>query len=134
MEDIDEQGERVKTILGTKNLDVNKSNLKIYLNHLKQQVEFPCELTGIEDFDWEEFYVIGPGSKKEYEELKKTRPSYTDKFNLISLVEKIGNENDGILVEVERVKDKKRFTLPLSGLEATKKKTKNHQLIDDYAV
>src|SRR5436190_39975 len=112
MASIDEQEQRIAAILAKGNLDVNPSTLKIYHKYLKQQVEIPCELTGMEDFDWEEFYVIGPGSQKEYEKLKQTRPSYTDKFNLIRFIEKIGNEGEGILVEVERVKDKKRFTLP----------------------
>lgn len=134
MADIDEQDERVREILGTKNLDVSKAKLKTYLKYLKQHIEFPCMLTGIEDFDWEEFYVFGPGSQKEYKELKKTRPSYTDKYDLISFVDKIENENDGILVEVERVSDKKRFILPLAELEETNKKTRNNQLLDDYVV
>jgi hypothetical protein len=131
---IDEQDERVIAILGTINLDVSKANLKTYLKYIKHQIEFPCLLTGIEDFDWEEFYVFGPGSQKEYKELKKTRPSYTDKYNLISIVDKIENEEDGIVVEVERVSDKKRFKLPLAELEETNKKTRNYQLLDDYAV
>jgi hypothetical protein len=134
MADIDEQDERVRAILGTKNLDVSNANLKIYLKYLKQHVKLPCLLTGIEDFDWEEYYVFGPGSQKEYEQLKKTRPSYRDKYNLIRFIDKIENENDGILVEVERVSDKKRFTLPLAELEETNKKARNQQLLDDYAV
>jgi len=28
-------------------------------------------VTGIEDFDWEEFYVLGPGSKKNMKGLRK---------------------------------------------------------------
>jgi hypothetical protein len=40
------------------------------MDYLKRNIEFPCQLTGIEDFPWEEYYVFGPGSKKEYEKLK----------------------------------------------------------------
>jgi hypothetical protein len=45
-----------------------------------------CELTGIEDFRWEEFYILEPGDKKEYEELKKTKPSYQDVYKLVWFV------------------------------------------------
>ena len=40
----------------------------------KKNLQFPLEVTGIEDFDWEEFYILGPGEKKEYERLKKHNP------------------------------------------------------------
>lgn len=130
---VDKQDARVMTILGTKNLDVTEAKLAIYLQYLKEHLEFPVQLTGIEDFDWEEYYVLGPGSKKEYEQLKKTRPSYTDTFKLLGFEEMI-DEWTGILVKVERVSDRKRFTLPLADLEVTDKKAKNYELIDDYAV
>ena len=134
MPNIDEHEERVMAILGTRHLDVTKPNLKTYIKYLKHHIEFPCLLTGIEDFDWEEFYVLGRGRQKQYEELKKTRPSYTDEFNLISIEDKVENENEGIVVEVERVSDEKRFRLPLAELEVTEKKTRNYELLDDYAV
>ncbi len=55
-----------------------------YLQFLKENIEFPCIVTGIDDFPWEEKYVFGYGSKKEYEELKKNNPSYEDKFELLN--------------------------------------------------
>ena len=54
-----------------------------------------------------------------------------DKFKLTSLSEDI-SEDEGILVEVERVSDRKTFTLPLWQLEEAEPTTKNYQLIDDY--
>ena len=42
--------------------------------------------------------------------------------------------NEGILVNVQRISDKKKFILPLDNLEATEKKSKNYQLLDDYSV
>jgi len=83
----EKQEERIFAILRTKKLDVTRKTLKTYLEYLKNHVEMPCQLTGIEDFEWEESYVFSFGSKKEYEELKKTRPSYKDKFNLTFLLQ-----------------------------------------------
>jgi hypothetical protein len=40
----------------------------------------------------------------------------------------------GILVNLKRVSDKKKFTLPLAELKATDEKLKNYQLLDDYSV
>ena len=42
-------------------------------------------MTGIEDFQWEEPYVIGGWSQKEYERLKKTQPSYRDHYDLLAV-------------------------------------------------
>ena len=93
----------------------------------------PCHLTGQEDFLWEEEFVFGPGNKKEYEKLKKTRPSYTDIFNLLRF-EDVISEESGILVEVQRIADQKKFTLPLADLEANDENSPNSQLLEDYAV
>jgi hypothetical protein len=128
------QEKRTADILGTKKLDVTRKTLNTYLKYLKNHVEIPCQLTGIEDFEWEEAYVFGFGSKREYEELKKTQPSYTDKFNLIDFIDDIDDEYDSIFVNVQRLSDKKQFILPLADLKSTDKKSKNYQLLDDYSV
>ena len=128
------QEKRTADILGTKKLDVTRKTLSTYLKYLKNHVEIPCQLTGIEDFEWEEAYVFGFGSKREYKELKKTQPSYTDKFNLIDFIDDIDDEYDGIFVNVQRLSDKKQFILPLADLRSTDKKSKNYQLLDDYSV
>ena len=134
MVEFDKQEKRIMTILGTKKLDVTRATLKRYQKYLKRHVEFPCQLTGIEDFDWEEFYVFGPGDKREYEELKEIQPSYKDKFNLIDFVDNFDDWEDGIFVVVRRESDRKKFVLPLADLKATDKKSKNYQFFDDYAV
>jgi hypothetical protein len=105
------------TILGTKKLDVTRKTVRTYLSYLKKHVEIPCQLTGIEDFEWEEPYAFSYGSKREYEELKKTQPSYTDKFNLIKFEGEMDDYYDGIFVHVQRVSDKKKFALPLASVE-----------------
>ncbi len=133
MSKTEDQIKRIELILGKEDPEVSDSTLQTYLTYLKQQIEFPCELTGIEDFGWEEYYVFGPGDKKEYEQLKKTQASYTDRFNLISMLDEI-DEEIGLLGKVQRISDKKKFTLPLADLKVTNKKSKNYQLLDDYSV
>jgi hypothetical protein len=134
MDKFEKQEERIIAILRTKKLDVTRKTLSTYLEHLKKRIELPCLLTGIEDFEWEECYVFGFGSKKEYEELKKTQPSYKDKYNLIKFVDDIDDYYDGIFVNVQRISDKKKFVLPLADLKSTDRKSKNFQLLDDYSV
>lgn len=133
MTEIDKQDERIGSIFGGAILSVTEESLATYLAYLKEHLELPCELTGIEDFDWEEYYVIGPGDQKEYERQKNTKPSYTDRYDLLSLADE-ADEWVGILVKVKRVSDKKKFTLPLAELKAADKRSKNYQLLDDYSV
>jgi len=71
--------------------------------------------------------------QKEYEKLKKTQPSYTDIFECIDFNRET-DEGYGISVNVKRVSDKRKFTLPLADLESTDKQSNNYQLLDDYSV
>lgn len=113
--------------------EVKEKTLKIFLKHRRQSVEFPCMLTGTEDFEWEEFYIIGPGSKKEHEQLRKTQASYLDTFELIDFVMDPDAE-EGIHAQVKRLSDNKIFILPLDYLKVKPRKSKNFSLIDDYGV
>ena len=132
---VDEQRKRILAILNVEDEDeawVTHENVKRFLDYLKDNLEFPCLLTGMEDFPWEERYVFGYGDKGEYEKLKKTNPSYTDTFKLVEFEELNPNEEQ-IFVKVERASDKKPFSLPLDNLEASKRRSKNFQLLEDYA-
>lgn len=128
----DPQEQRIFDILGTDDLEVNEENVEKYLNFFTKNLKKSVLLTGIEDFPWEELYVLGPGSKKKYEKLKKKNPSYTDTFVLI--------EFDGfkvpvgIFVKVKRKSDDKEFSLPLADLKAVDKKSINYKILDDYSV
>jgi hypothetical protein len=134
MSDFDEQEKRIAKVLGKDEVpEANERTLRLYLAYLKKNLEFPCYLTGIEDFPWEERYVLGDGSKTEYEKLKKTKPSYTDTFEILGLEDEI-DESHGILVKVKRVSDRKKFTLPLADLEAEDQQSNNYQLLDDFSV
>lgn len=133
----EEQEERVGAIIG---LDkdgevpsVKTETLAIYRSYLEKNLEFPCLVTGKEDFHWEEYYIIGPGSKKEHQRLRKTKPSYLDTYELLGFENRVQDEFYGLLVNVKRTSDKKKFDLPLSDLKATSKETENSQLLDDYS-
>ncbi len=136
MSKLDEQAKRIARILASS--DVKEDSLwkssktvKKYLQYLKENIEFPCIVTGIEDFPWEEKYVFGYGSKKEYERLKKNNPSYKDTFEIIRFKKDVDEQ---ILVKVKRRSDNKEFVVELDWLKATDKKSKNYQLLDDYVV
>ena len=134
MNALDRQLKRIGQVFGKEEPpEVKEKTLKIFLKHLKQNVEFPCMLTGSEDFEWEEFYILGPGSKKEHERLKKTNASYLDTFELIDF-EYDPSGDEGIHAQVRRLSDKKIFILPLDYLKVKPRKSKNFDLINDYGV
>jgi hypothetical protein len=137
MPKLDKQDQRIANIFGTKDVpDVTDATLEIYLAYLKQHLDLPCQVTGIEDmgcFAWEEYYTFGPGSERKYEKLKKKRASYTDTFELLSFDDDY-DEDYGLVVNVRRLSDKKKFALTLSDLEAADKKSKNGELLDDFSV
>ena len=125
---------RLKAILGQKQLEVSEKTLKNYLEFLKKKVRLPCPVKASQEFEWEEYYLYGPGSKKEYEKLKKTRPSHTDMLQIIRFEDNIESEDNGILVEVQRLTDKKNFMLNLYELEAVDEESASAELLNDYAV
>ena len=66
------QEKRFIEILG-KECGNNDDNILKYYNYLKNNISFPCILTGTEDFPWEEKYVFGGWDQEEYKELKKKK-------------------------------------------------------------
>jgi hypothetical protein len=134
MAQLDKQDQRIADIFGTEDVpDVDTETLKRYLAYIKQHLETPCQVSGIESFEWEEYYMYDDGSEKEHKRLRQTRPSCLDKYELLNFDDNLDPE-DGILVNVKRLSDKKTFVLPLAKLEATKRKSVNRQLLDDYAI
>jgi hypothetical protein len=111
---------------------VGKASLQAYRTYLLQHFDKNAVLTGREDFLWEEFYVFGPGDKKEYEKLKKTRPSYSDHFAFIDIPKKTIGGHD-LITRVKRLSDGKKFEIGLSWLTTKKKRTKAYQVLDDFA-
>jgi len=134
----DAQDKRIAAILGEiEDLNFDET-IDIFCEYLKTNISLPSKVTGIEDFRWEEIYVFGPGDQEEYDHLKKTQPSYTDRYELLGIDRKGKSEwmlcwEDDIGANVRRISDGKEFLLGLSELEATDKKSKNYQLLDDYS-
>jgi hypothetical protein len=136
---MDEQFQRIDAILGDSMNRGFPAAVKVFFEHLRRSLVLPCEVTGIEDFRWEEFYVIGPGSQKEYERLKKHQPSYRDRFELMEIEMDVYSEwmlfvVEDIAAHVRRKSDRKKFTLGLAELKAVDERSPNYQLLDDYAV
>jgi len=129
---MDEQENRIIEILGEE-CEKNDNNFLKYYNYLKENISIPCVLTGIEDFPWEEKYVLGGWDQNEYEKLKKDNPSYTDEFELIELLEPARGEDD-LFINAKRLSDKKVFELELSWLKCTDSKSNNYKLLHDFSV
>ena len=139
MSDFDRQEKRIAEVFGGNEVpSISNDTLATYLDYLKKNVELPCRITGIEDmgyFGWEEYYTFGPGSKKEHKRLRKTRASFMDTFELLDFNEDLDDVYEaGILVNVKRVSDKRKFVIPLADLEAEDKESRNYQLLNDYVV
>jgi len=126
----EQQDRRIADIFGTQTVPkVTEETLAIYLDYLKQHLEVPCQLTGIESrgcFAWEESYIFGRRRPKEYAQRKKQQPSYTDTYAFLSFAEEY-DPYAGLAVTVKRVSDSKRFVLPFAHLKATEKQSKNYR-------
>ena len=133
----EQQDQRLVDIFGTQTVPkVTEEALAIYLAYLKQHLEFPCQLTGIESlgcFAWEASYIFGRKRPKEYAQRKKKEPSYTDIYTFLSFEEEY-DPYAGLAGKVKRLSDSKRFVLPLAHLKAREKPSNNAQLLDDYVV
>ncbi len=137
--EVGDDDKRVAAILGKPGIskysdipDVDEETLLTYREYLRKHLQLPCQLTGIEGFSWEERFVFGYGSQAEYEQLKKKNASYTDTFDLLTIHWK-PDSFYGLMVEVKRVSDKKKFLLPLADLNAVDEASPNYQLLDDYS-
>ncbi len=133
------QWKRIEAIIGNNESASLEHNVAAFYEHLLQTLTFPCEVTGIEDFQWEECYVLGGASPAEYKRLKKTQPSYCDNYELLT-IEKEGFsewmlfQGDDIGAIVKRKSDGKEFCLGLSELKGVDKKSANAKLLDDFSM
>lgn len=139
MKSEDIQESRIRAVLGDDEEDVSEETVKRFCEHLNKNLRFPFEVTGIEDFGWEEFYVCVPGNAEEYKRLKKTQPSYEDRYDLLGIDPEADSEwmlftGEDIAAHVRRKSDGRQFYLGLAELKATGRKSANYQLLDDYAV
>jgi len=136
--DFDASFARIEAILGDDELGFDQAIEKIF-DYLKAHLQLPVEVTGIEDFQWEEPYVFGGWSTGEYKRLKKSQPSFEDRYQLLDV--KLGHISEWMMFRgkdigaiVQRISDGKRFILGLCELQVIDKSSSNYQLLDDYAV
>jgi len=133
----DEQDRRIEAIVGDEEDPTRAS--KLWLDHLRAALRLPCDVVGVEDFRWEEPYVLGVGDRAEYRRLCIGRPSYRDVFSLERLEpdamdSKWAMSSDDIGAWVRRRKDGREFLLGLSELKPADKDSPNRQLMYDFAV
>jgi hypothetical protein len=136
---VDKQFARIEAIVGSDEEQDFEEAVGRFYEHLCNHLVLPCEVTGTEDFRWEEFYVIGPGNPKEYARLKKNQPSYTDRCDLLRISQEDISEwmmfaPEDIAAHVRRKSDGKEFILGLAELKAVNKRSPNYRLLEDYAV
>lgn len=114
------------------------SNLteKEIIKTLQNEFEFPFDVIGLEDFNWEEYYVFGPGDSEEYKKLKNIQPSYRDTFKVLDIKNGFNSEwvidSKDFLAHVQRISDNKMFYLGLSEIKTLDESSKNQRLLDDY--
>jgi hypothetical protein len=139
MSRMDAQDARIGAIVGDDEESTFDEGVDNFYHLLKKSLQLPCDVTGIEDFRWEEYYVIGPGDRKEHERLRQTQPSYRDTFELLAIEKDVCSEwmmfhDEDLAGHVRRKSDGKEFHLGLAAIEAVDKKAKNYQLLHDFAV
>ena len=136
---IDAQDARIAEIVGDDEESSFEDGVDKFYHHLQKSLQLPCDVTGIEDFRWEEYYVIGPGDPKEFERLRQNQPSFRDKFELLAIEADVDSEwmlfdGEDLAGHVRRRSDGKEFYLGLAELKAVARKSRNYQLLHDYAV
>jgi hypothetical protein len=136
---MDAQFRRIDSILGESAGQSFEDGVAVFYEHLCRTLELPCEVTGTEDFRWEEPFVVGGWDRKEYERLKKDRPSYRDRYDLLRIESGPVSEwmlfgPEDIAAFVRRKSDGKEFCLGLAELKAVNRKSPNAQLLHDFAV
>ncbi len=139
MTEFDAQEARIDAIFGNEQELSFEAAIERFYQHIKATLSLPCDVTGIEDFRWEEYYVLGPGDEGEYEKLCKTQPSYQDTFELLSIEKEVFGEwmmfdGEDLAAFVRRKSDGKQFYLGLAEIEVVEQGTVNYQLLDDYSV
>ena len=130
---IDQSERIIQEVLGGDNARNEKNSLR-FRQYLLNRLALPVRVTGREDFPWEEKYVLGGWDKREYEELKKTHPSYKDEFNLLDLEEEVDDRDYDLLGSIRRTADGKKFFIGLSWLKAVDKKSDAFRLLEAYSV
>ncbi len=130
MTESDAQQARIDAIFGNDEELSFEHAIERFYQYLIQSLQLPCNVSGIEDFRWEAYYVLGPGDEAEYEKLCKTQPSYPDTFELLSIEKEMFSEwmlfhTEDLAARVRRQSDGVEFYLGLAEIEAVERGTGN---------
>ena len=128
---MDADDKRIHAILDDDN-ERTMQNASRYRSYLLKNLSLPILVTGMEDFPWEEPYVLGGWDQRKYEKLKKTNPSYTDTFELQALGPP--DEHEDIIAKVKPLSDGRVFEIGLSWLCCENEESDAYTLLDDYGV
>ncbi len=136
---LDPRDARIEAIVGDDEQSSFEDGVDKFYHHLKKSLQLPCDVTGIEDFSWEEYYVLGPGTPREHKRLRQNQPSFEDTFELLAIEENVYSEwmmfhGEDLAGHVQRKSDGKEFYLGLAEIEAVDKQSGNYQLLNDYGV
>ncbi|MFH1707123.1 MAG: hypothetical protein ABIF71_04310 [Planctomycetota bacterium] len=117
--------------------DPREEKLEIVFQKLSQSLKLPCDVRGREDFRWEESYIIGAGDLKKHTQLRQTRPSFLDTYELLGMENGICSEwmrfPFDIAAWVRRKSDGAEFVLGLVELTVVNQRTKNYKLLNEYS-
>jgi hypothetical protein len=134
--DFDASFRRIDEIIG--DVDDESKGAELWVEHLRENLTLPCDVTGVEDFRWEEPYVLGVADPAEYRRLCRQQPSYRDIFTLERIQRDAADSEWPLHGEdlgacVTRKSDGRLFVLGLSELTAVDHE-RNAQLLQDYSV
>lgn len=134
--DFEESFRRIDEILDGEE-DPEKA-AQVWLRYLCDHLALPCDVTGIEDFRWEEPYFLGSGDPAEYRRLCRRQPSYRDVFTLERIESDASDSEwplhgDDLGARVTRKSDGRPFLLGLSELTAVDHE-RNAELLQDFSV
>jgi len=107
------------------------SNTRRWLDYILNQVALPTRVSGIEEFSWEEPYIIGGWDQEEYKELKKTNPSFSDIYELVGI--SLPENGDTLMAQIVRISDRLTFHMRLCFLEGCSGDKIVDSIIDTYA-
>jgi hypothetical protein len=134
--DFEESFRRIDAIIGDEDDPIKAADL--WYGHLHENLALPCDVTGIEDFRWEEPYLLGVADQREYRRLCRQQPSYHDVFILERIEADAADSewplhHDDLGARVIRKSDRRPFLLGLSELKAVDEGS-NAQLLRDYSI